>query len=145
MIVIIVVFNDTAPTEIYTYCHPRSLHAALPIWAWGSGEFRRSSGWALVGRTPDRSERERLLGEPFRMALRPMLFWVAAAGIIGTGISFRRGFGVREIVDIAQILVMGGFATCAISYLVIERTYRPLFACALTGEDRKSTRLNSSH
>src|SRR3546814_13713297 len=25
-------FNDTATTEIYTYCHTRSLHYALPIW-----------------------------------------------------------------------------------------------------------------
>src|SRR3546814_10591810 len=24
-------FNDTATTEIYTYCHPLSLHDALPI------------------------------------------------------------------------------------------------------------------
>src|SRR3546814_14788026 len=24
--------NDTATTEIYTYCHTLSLHAALPIW-----------------------------------------------------------------------------------------------------------------
>src|SRR3546814_15769165 len=24
-------FNDTATTEIYTYCHTRSLHDALPI------------------------------------------------------------------------------------------------------------------
>src|SRR3546814_10384568 len=27
----IVVFNDTATTEIYTYCHTLSLHDALPI------------------------------------------------------------------------------------------------------------------
>src|SRR3546814_12629883 len=26
-------FNDTAATEIYTYGHPLSLHAALPIYA----------------------------------------------------------------------------------------------------------------
>jgi len=103
-------------------------------WGWVAWEFRRSSGWALAGNTPTRDERERLLGDPFRMALRPMLFWVAASAIIGTGISVRRGFGAREILDVAEILVMGGFATCAISYLVIERTYRPLFACALTGE-----------
>src|SRR3546814_21156715 len=27
----IFVFNDTATTEIYTYCHTLALHAALPI------------------------------------------------------------------------------------------------------------------
>src|SRR3546814_13886488 len=31
MIFIIVFFNDTAHTEIYTYCHTLSLHDALPI------------------------------------------------------------------------------------------------------------------
>lgn len=109
--------------------------ALTPLaWAWVAWEFGRSSGWALAGRTPTTEQREHLLGEPFRMAIRPMLFWVAAAAIIGTGIEVREVWGLREIVDIAQILVMGGLATCAISYLVIERTYRPLFACSLGGE-----------
>lgn len=102
-------------------------------WAWVAWEFRRTSGWALLGRTPTVAERERLLSEPFRMAVRPLIFWIAAAAIIGAGVSLRRVWGAREIVDIAQILVMGGLATCALSYLVIERTYRPLFACALAG------------
>src|SRR3546814_18591110 len=31
-IVIIFFFNDTATTEIYTYCHTLSLHDALPIY-----------------------------------------------------------------------------------------------------------------
>src|SRR3546814_14202501 len=39
-------FNDTAPPEIYTYCHTLSLHDALPIYAvtrrgiyWGGAIF----------------------------------------------------------------------------------------------------------
>lgn len=108
--------------------------ALTPLaWAWVAWEFRRTSGWALAGRTPTVEQREHLLGEPFRMAVRPMIFWIAAAAIIGGAIRVREVWGLREIVDIAQILVMGGLATCAISYLVIERTYRPLFACALAG------------
>jgi len=102
-------------------------------WAWGLREFRRSSSWALAGEPPTVEDRERILAEPFRMAIRPLALWVIAAGIIGAAISVREVFGLSEIADIAQILVMGGLATCAIAYLVIERTFRPLFACALEG------------
>jgi class 3 adenylate cyclase len=101
-------------------------------WGWVAHEFRRSSGWALAGRSPDDGERERLLAAPFHLAVRPLLFWLLAAVVIGGGVRFRRVLGLVEIFDIAQILVMGGIATCAISYLVIERTFRPLFACALS-------------
>jgi adenylate cyclase len=108
--------------------------ALAPVaWGWVAHEFRRSSGWALRGRSPTPTERERILAEPFRMAVRPLLLWVAAAAIIGGVVSVRQVWGTREIADIAQILVMGGIATCAISYLVIERTYRPLFGFALEG------------
>src|SRR3546814_1089691 len=31
--VLVLCFHDTAPTEIYTYCHTLSLHDALPIWS----------------------------------------------------------------------------------------------------------------
>src|SRR3546814_10414747 len=36
--IIFVFFNDTATTEIYTYCHTLSLHDALPIWELRSGD-----------------------------------------------------------------------------------------------------------
>src|SRR3546814_19728493 len=35
MFVIFCFFNDTATTEIYTYCHTLSLHDALPIYVDG--------------------------------------------------------------------------------------------------------------
>lgn len=111
------------------------------VWAWVAHEFRQSSGWALAGRDPDAAERDRLLAAPFHLAVRPLLFWLAAAAVIGTGISLRRVLGGAAVFDIAQILAMGGLATCAISYLVIERTFRPLFARALddTVVDRPRT------
>src|SRR3546814_13993155 len=34
-------FNDTATTEIYTYCHTLSLHDALPIFGNGKDRTRR--------------------------------------------------------------------------------------------------------
>src|SRR3546814_12961242 len=39
-------FNDTAATEIYTYCHTLSLHDALPISGLASGStFTAASAW----------------------------------------------------------------------------------------------------
>src|SRR3546814_6028500 len=35
-------FNETPTTEIYTYCHPLSLHAALPIYPCRRGGARRA-------------------------------------------------------------------------------------------------------
>ena len=108
------------------------LGALAPIaWAWGAREFRRRADWALDGRRPRPSEREQLLVEPFRMAARPFALWVVAAAAVAGIAAARRVLAGIEIFDIAQILVMGGLATCSISYLVIEQTYRPLFACAL--------------
>ncbi len=103
--------------------------------AWGLvlREFRRNVGWALVGRLPTAAERESLLVEPARMASRPFLFWLAATGVVVSGAGIRRSLSGIEVLDVAQIMVMGGLATCAISFLVIETTYRPLFAAALTG------------
>lgn len=110
--------------------------ALAPVaWAWVAREFRNSAGWALSGRAPNPRERERVLGEPFRMATLPLVFWVLAAVVIGAAVGARRVFGFSEIFDIGQIMVMGGLATCAISYLVIERTFRPLFAIALSGAE----------
>src|SRR3546814_11254612 len=48
-------FNDTAPTEIYTYCHTLSLHDALPISTGGRGVHlglvADPTLWSLLART----------------------------------------------------------------------------------------------
>lgn len=108
--------------------------AVTPVaWGWVAREFRKTSGWALAGRPPKPGERETLLVEPFRMAARPLVLWVIAAVGVASLAGVRQTLSAVELFDIAQILVMSGLATCAISYLVIEQTYRPLFASALAG------------
>ena len=109
--------------------------ALAPIaWLWVAHEYKRTGRWALDGRPPTPSERERVLDEPWRMAARPFLLWIFAAAFICTGIAVRSTFGARQVVDVAQIMLIGGLGVCAVSYLVIEQTYRPLFAWALAGE-----------
>src|SRR3546814_364975 len=45
-------FHDTATTEIYTYCHPLSLHDALPTSRPALG-IPANAGIDLIGRRPD--------------------------------------------------------------------------------------------
>ncbi len=107
--------------------------ALAPLaWAWTLREFRRTAGWALAGRDPSTAERDRLLAVPFRLALRPFALWLAGAANVSSINGARRVFGIEQTLDIAQILVFGGLGTCAIGYLVVERTFRPLVARALT-------------
>lgn len=103
-------------------------------WLWLGKTFKKSGQWALEGRTPTSMEREKVLDEPWRMAARPFLLWLIATAFIASSISFRSSYDVREVFEIVQILLIGGIAVCAMSYLVIEQTYRPLFAFALDGE-----------
>lgn len=103
-------------------------------WLWFAKKFKKSERWALDGRLPTTQERERVLDEPWRMAARPFLLWVLATVFVAVSISLRSSYAGREIFDIVQIMLIGGLAVCAISYLVIEQTYRPLFAFALDGE-----------
>src|SRR3546814_2479382 len=59
LILVVLFFNDPAPTETYTYRHPLSLHDARPIWA---AVRRRISPDVPV--TPGIFARGPALGEP---------------------------------------------------------------------------------
>src|SRR3546814_15862475 len=59
ILVCFVFFNDTATTEIYTYCHTLSLHDALPIYRDHQGiiderdiDVAARSGAGMLGRKP---------------------------------------------------------------------------------------------
>ena len=101
---------------------------------WVAWHFRHTCGWALEGRSPTAYERRAVLHEPWRMAARPFVLWLFAATTICAAIMVRGTYEARQIADLAQIMVTGGIAVCAVSYLVLEQAYRPLFACALAGE-----------
>ena len=103
-------------------------------WLWVAWHFRHTCGWAIEGRMPTAHERKVLLHEPWRMAARPFVLWLFATTVISAGVAVRGTYGGQEIADLAQVMVIGGIAVCAVSYLVLEQAYRPLFACALAGE-----------
>ena len=103
-------------------------------WVWVGWHFRRTSGWALDGRLPTPHERQSTLKEPWRMAARPFLLWIVATAGICTAIAVRGTYDPRQIAEVGQIMVIGGVAVSAVSYLVLEQTYRPLFSFALAGQ-----------
>jgi len=102
----------------------------LPGYLWGHRAFTRAIAWAIEGRSPSLEERFAVLREPWRQALRPLLFWVLAAFIYG-GISALFGASFLTVARVVMGTVLGGVTTCALGYLLIERSFRPLFAQVL--------------
>src|SRR3546814_12723923 len=79
-------FTDTAPTEIYTYCHTLSLHDALPILDTGSDlkvqYGRRERRLTLLrGRADFRVQHD---------SDRPFVVLVGDASVTATGTRFQR-------------------------------------------------------
>lgn len=109
--------------------------ALAPVsWIWAHAQFGHRAGWALDGRVPTEVQRRQLLSEPWRMAARPYALWMVATAAICGGTVVRGEVAVRNLLDMAQIMLIGGLATCAFSFIIIEQTYRPLFAYALAGQ-----------
>lgn len=125
-------FENGEPSNVWAFVVMEAVLAPVAWW-WGSAHFRRVANWALTGRLADERERARILGEPWWIAMRPFVLWLGAATV--SVIAGVRGGQSRElIVDYAQVITIGGLATCTMSYLAIEQTLRPLFAYALAGE-----------
>jgi adenylate cyclase len=104
----------------------------LPGYLWGHRAFDRAAAWAFEGRSPTVAERFAVLREPWRQALRPLVFWVVAAAVYA---SLTAVFGASfiTVVRVVEGTLIGGVATCALGYLLIERSFRPLFAHVLEG------------
>lgn len=112
----------------------------VPAYLWGHRAFGRAIAWAVEGRQPTLAERFAVLREPWRQALRPLLFWVLAAVLYG-GITALAGAGWITVVRVVEGTLIGGVTTCALAYLLIERSFHPLLAHVLDGipDDRPRT------
>jgi adenylate cyclase len=104
----------------------------VPAYIWGHKAFTKAIAWALEGRPPSLTERFAVLREPWRQALRPLVFWVVGALLYG-GITALAGAGFLTVVRVVEGTLIGGVTTCALAYLMIERSFRPLFAHVLAG------------
>lgn len=90
-------------------------------------------GWVGEGRSPDAAERARTLREPLRLATLSLGVWLVAAVLFGgLNVSFRNS--AAAVARIAAGIVFGGLATSSMTFLLVERTLRPLFAVVLAGQ-----------
>jgi adenylate cyclase len=99
---------------------------------WGHSRFVRALDWLRAGRSITDDERQRILREPWKQAMRPLLVWVIAA-VSWAGLAATQGATAQEIVRIGDGIALGGVTTCTLAYLMIESAFRPLFALALEG------------
>jgi len=96
--------------------------------------YYRATTWLEEDRTPTTEEQRRTLRLPFTEATAGMVPWVGAAIIwLALNLAYY-GNSVSFAARVSLSILLGGLATSALVYLLVERTFRPLFALALAGE-----------
>ena len=94
-------------------------------------EFRRVERWLAAGRAPTSEERSSILSLPWRAAGRVGAAWGLSAVIFGVQTGTH-----HAAVDVASVvlgIVLAGLTTTGITFLLVERALRPIFALALAG------------
>lgn len=104
-------------------------------WWWCQREYLGRTRWVAAGDDdPSDEQRDAVLRFPLdmtRFSLRP---WLLAAVVFPFLNVVAYDHPLREGVRLAATIVLGGLVTCALSFLLMERAMRPLFAVALGGE-----------
>jgi adenylate cyclase len=100
---------------------------------WAFLAFNRSVAWVLEERPPTDAERAAALRLPWRSALRPLLFWLMGAAGYAVAAPLL-GAGALDVLQVVDSIVLGGVVTCALGFLLIERSFAGLFTLALAGE-----------
>jgi adenylate cyclase len=96
--------------------------------------YYRATNWLAEDRTPTREEQRRTLRLPFTEATEGMVPWIVAA-VIWVFLNLALyGSGATYALRVGLSILLGGLATSALVYLLVERTFRPLFALALAGD-----------
>jgi len=93
--------------------------------------YQRATTWLAEDREPTDAEQRSVLALPWREATEGLLPWLVAAAIWGCLNGLYYGNGVTYTLRTALSICLGGLASCAIAYLLAERTLRPVFALAL--------------
>src|SRR2546423_8092499 len=96
--------------------------------------YKRATVWLGEERPPTREEQRRTLRLPFTEAVEGMGPWLLAAVIwVALNLAYY-GNSVTFAARVGLSILLGGLATSALVYLLVERTFRPLFALALAGD-----------
>jgi adenylate cyclase len=134
--------NNTKDTQISIAVFVAYLAATFPFGIYsGARTFSPVLRWLAEDRPPTESEQRIVLSQPFRQASWSFAYWVGAAIVFGLlQLSFHNG--AERAAAIVLGILLGGLATCALCFLLVERTLRPLFAYALQeGTPQRSNRL----
>lgn len=96
---------------------------------------RHGSRWLREERAPTASERERAIRWPLEQTAIEAVAWVGAA-ILFTALNI--AYSGTLAAEVGVEIVLGGLATCALTYLLGERFARPAVARALSAAPPRS-------
>lgn len=101
----------------------------------GQAVFTRISEWAVSddSRPPDNAARDATLSIPSRVSQQAFFFWLGGAGVFMT-LNVAFGETAAGVARLGVGIVVAGLTTAALTFVLVERTVRPLFALALAGE-----------
>ena len=105
------------------------LVAVVIGWLHAKQESRRVAGWLREGRSPTSEERAIVLGLPWRAARRVGAAWLGAAALFGLQTATHHA--PEYVAGVVLGIVLAGLTTTGITFLLIERALRPLFALVL--------------
>jgi len=98
----------------------------------GKRHFAPVERWLADRRAPSATERDLVLGLPWRAAAGSAAGWLCAALVFG--LSTATHHPALFVAGVVGGILLAGLVTTAVTFLIIERTLRPLFALALAGE-----------
>ena len=93
----------------------------------------RATGWVRDERAPTEEERRLILRLHWNHTVVAFGFWLFCALLWSVGAMLFFDATARHALAVGDGILLGGLATCAIAYLLAERTLRPLFVLALEG------------
>lgn len=95
---------------------------------WGARLIERRLAWLRAGRVPDAREQRLALRLPLAQLVVPATFWTVAAVLFGGGSLF---YSTELAGRVVITVLLGGLASCGISFLLVERRLRDVTARAL--------------
>lgn len=107
----------------------------------GRRSFERACGWLREQRPATDREQRRTLAQPWRQATKPFFLWLGFSVFYAVANPVLYDQGAVETLRIVDAILLGGLMTCALTFLLIERAFRPVFALALAGEAPDRPRL----
>lgn len=117
-----------------------AVFAALLVVLLGAGTYRCRARvtsalcWLQVRASPAPEERDATLRLPGRLAADGVAMWMSAAVFYWATTLAVTEHTVDHAVRVATGIALGGILTSAVTYLLLERLFRPVFAVTLAGE-----------